>query len=808
MVGSGPSSSFWNGAEEGVGGEARGADHPEQVTLHTLMCSYDLDQEEVTGHTPTCDDGNKLAFLRGKLAAPCVLVTVPGSNVVHLTGAAKTLSARVLPPVHRLSCIWHRVGTEWAQRLPCWNSSESRGQGPGQMESMQAYVTKVHTSVVEELTRNKQHRFIIVDQEFFRLWWDGVTSAKQKLQVHEIVAQRLLEFVLGGQVMHDEVVTHVNDQTFQLTEGHGFLYKTFGIRPQFSWQVDSLGTSATTPTLFALAGFSGHIISRIDYDLKEAMQKDQEMQFVRRGSRSLLAQQEIFTHVLDENGYCSRRSRGLGSERGKDPDTFHSWTGFYASRSGLKGLARRASALLYAGESMFTQFTLAPHRFLDRAWALQQLQKLCWVVSEVQHHYAITGIHTPNVRDMFVEHLSTGMQGVRKLMASIIQDRSPALSGPEPGGHFAVVYNPLAWTVTTIVTLTVNFPEVNLTDETGNPVPAQSNQTIQVTQEFMEYHDNSDEGQVSISDNYVFAPNGTVKPAWAAVEMEILEGQLLTEIRQCFYRTVNDRDPAYTIYSRLARGPPGTDGELLGHHIQQEYTVGPLELNQNYYPTTQSAFIQDRQSRLVLLSEQVHGVSSQGSRQMEVMLHRRLLIKQPWALSVNVTLNDTSVVHSVLWLLLGPLTLTRDLGQRSGVALQHRPIVLLRELSETTRVHPDFQQQEAVTLPPSLHLQILSIPGWMYNSNHTKHLQNLQKGQAKVDFCRVLLRLHHLYEKGQHPVLSQPVTVNLQKTKDSHADYRVGYQSGAHRPLAPHRGPDITIHPKEIQTFFIHFQEQ
>ncbi|KAJ1060902.1 hypothetical protein K5549_002189 [Capra hircus] len=90
-----------------------------------------------------------------------------------------------------------------------------------------------------------------------------------------------------------------------LRDGCEFLYETFGIWPQFSWQVDSLGTSATTPTLFALAGFSGHIISRIDYDLKEAMQKDQEMQFVWRGSRSLLAQQEIFTHVLDENGYCS-----------------------------------------------------------------------------------------------------------------------------------------------------------------------------------------------------------------------------------------------------------------------------------------------------------------------------------------------------------------------------------------------------------------------------------------------------------------------------------------------------------------------
>ena len=42
---------------------------------------------------------------------------------------------------------------------------------------------------------------------------------------------------------------------------------------------------------------------------------------------------------------------------------------------------------------------------------------------------------------------------------------------------------------------------------------------------------------------------------------------------------VNDRDPTYTIYSQLALGPPGADGELLCHRIEQEYRVGPLELN-------------------------------------------------------------------------------------------------------------------------------------------------------------------------------------------------------------------------------------
>ncbi|XP_024844654.1 epididymis-specific alpha-mannosidase-like, partial [Bos taurus] len=84
-------------------------------------------------------------------------------------------------------------------------------------ENMQAYVTSVYNSVVEELTLEKKRRFIAVEQEYFRLWWDGVASDRQKGQVHQLVAEGRLEFVLGGQVMHDEAVTHIDDQILQLT---------------------------------------------------------------------------------------------------------------------------------------------------------------------------------------------------------------------------------------------------------------------------------------------------------------------------------------------------------------------------------------------------------------------------------------------------------------------------------------------------------------------------------------------------------------------------------------------------------------
>ncbi|KAM9677390.1 LOW QUALITY PROTEIN: epididymis-specific alpha-mannosidase [Trichechus inunguis] len=958
-------------------------------------------------------------------------------------------------------------------------------------ESMHAYAANVYTSVVEELIRRPQRRFIAVEQEFFRLWWSSVASDKQKRQVRELLDTGRLEFVLGGQVMHDEAVTHVDDQILQLTEGHGFLYETFGIRPRFSWHVDPFGASATTPTLFALAGFNAHLISRIDYDLKEAMQEAQELQFVWQGSPSLAEQQESFTHIMDQYSYCtpahipfSNRSgfywNGVAVFPEPPPDgvypnmsepvtpvnidlyaealvanvrqraawfrtpyvlwpwgcdkqffnasvqftnmdplldhvnsrtaelgvsvqyatladyfgalhalnttwgvrghqdflpyssgPFQAWTGFYTSRSVLKGLARRASALLHVGESMFTRHVWpAPRGALDLAWALQQLRQLRWAVSEVQHHDAITGTESPKVRDMYKEHLVTGMLGVWKLIATIVlagpeveEKRAAPAADSGPEGHSAVVYNPLAWTVTTIVTLTVSFPRVRITDESGHPVPAQiqnststpstydlhilttipglsyrhysitptvgaqegiqepaaalastvqfgrrprrrsshrgrrlvpvvndcytvlldrdtnlmhsireswSNRTVHVTQEFLEYHANGDVKQGPISDNYLFAPHEAAVPAWGAVGMEIVAGKLLTEVRQYFYRDPADKEHMYAIHSRLAHVPPrGSEGELLCGRIEQEYRVGPLELNReavlrtstdldsqqvihtddngyqmqlrppvhtdnsmarSYYPMVQAAFIEDHRSRLVLLSERAHGVSSQGSGQVEVMLHRRLWNNLQWDLGYNLTLNDTSAVRPVLWLLLGPQAVTAALRPRGGLALQHRPVVLYGELAGP-------RQQAAVTLPPSLHLQTLSIPGWKYSSNHTEHMQSLQegrRGEVEANLCRVLLRLHHLYEAGEDPLLSQPMTVDLQAvlrglgtvvaveersltgTSDVGTLRRWSWRTrtrrhhggGSSSPPRPPGGHTVTVHPKEIRTFFIHFREK
>ncbi|XP_010009310.1 PREDICTED: epididymis-specific alpha-mannosidase-like, partial [Nestor notabilis] len=97
------------------------------------------------------------------------------------------------------------------------NQRELSLSGRTKEESMRAYAANVYTSVVEELMKGKQRKFIAVEQEFFRLWWDAVATDTHKQQVHQLLQEGRLEFVIGGQVMHDEAVTLIDDQILQLT---------------------------------------------------------------------------------------------------------------------------------------------------------------------------------------------------------------------------------------------------------------------------------------------------------------------------------------------------------------------------------------------------------------------------------------------------------------------------------------------------------------------------------------------------------------------------------------------------------------
>ncbi|KAK7909651.1 hypothetical protein WMY93_014335 [Mugilogobius chulae] len=939
-------------------------------------------------------------------------------------------------------------------------------------ESMHAYAANVYSSVTEELSKAKDRRFIAVEQEFFRLWWDTVATDSQKKQVRQLVKNGQLEFIIGGQVMHDEAVTDLNDQILQMTEGHGFLYETFGVRPEFSWHVDPFGASATTPVLFSLTGFNAHLISRIDYDLKDAMQKDKKLQFVWRGSLSL-QKQEIFTHTMDQYSYCTPSNLPFSNSSGfywngvalfPDPpkdgvypnmslpvtkETIHAYAltmvdnirqraawfrtnhvlwpwgcdkqfynssvqfrnmdplmsyinqkskdfgvtvqlfalfyrvtssldWIYASRNVLKGVARQASSKLHAAETIFTQYRISfPDGPVAKDWALDKLKALRWAVSEVQHHDGITGTESPKVADMYMQHLTQAMMGADELLAALFllphKLNSPSLFSADYQGkdrvreapeQHIIVYNPLAWNITTIINITVNFSMASVFDDSGKPVPAQIQTTAQsnvtfdlfimvelgglqhrkyvvkfsekpcsasgdcgltykakrvlfdrkstrdwtrtgrrllpvlnecyklmfdqdtnllhsitylqdkrrvrMKQDFWEYHANGDVKSGPISDNYIFTASDAATQAYGAVEMEIIPGKIITEIRQYFYKNTTATDFSFSITTRV---PECYKTKVQCHRLEQTYSLGPLQINsevvlrtttslsnnktlytddngfqmmkrtyrefdnntlaRNYYPMVRAAFIEDDQSRLVLISDRAHGVSSQGSGQIEVMLHRRLWNNLPWNLGYNLTLNDSSVVRPRLWMILGSLNVTTEVYHREAIEMQHRPVIMAidqpkKPLKQTRRGFP----VPTVVLPPNLHLLSFSVPGWNYSSKHAAHVKQLEKGKrhdADPDYDRVLMRIMHLYEEGEHPELSKAVTVNIKEVLKGLGEVRAleersltgtwdinTLQRWKWKTTDPPQAQNkrsyanetttVTISPKEIRTFFVYFK--
>lgn len=81
-------------------------------------------------------------------------------------------------------------------------------------------------SVVEELKKSPDRRFIYVETAFFWRWWTNQDD-EMKATVKRLVENGQLEFILGGWVMNDEACSHYNAAVDQMTLGLRFVYIDF-----------------------------------------------------------------------------------------------------------------------------------------------------------------------------------------------------------------------------------------------------------------------------------------------------------------------------------------------------------------------------------------------------------------------------------------------------------------------------------------------------------------------------------------------------------------------------------------------------
>ncbi|GLT27152.1 hypothetical protein SLA2020_021760 [Shorea laevis] len=286
---------------------------------------------------------------------------------------------------------------------------------------------------------------------------------------------------------------------------------------------------------------------------------------------------------------------------------------------------------------------------------------------------------------------------------------------------------------------------------------------------------------------YVFRPNGTfpIKPE-TEVPLTVMRGPVLDEVHQQINSWIFQT-------TRLYKGK---------EHVEVEFIVGPvpiddgfgkevatqiktslennktfytdsngrdfikrvrdyradweLKVNQpvagNYYPINLGIYIQDSRKEFSVLVDRSVGGSSLVDGQIELMLHRRLLLDD--SRGVDEALNETVCV----------------LDDCRGLTIQGKYYFKFDALGEGAKWRRSFGQE--IYSPLLLAFAEQDGDDWM--SSHASTFSGIDSSYSlpdnvalltlqELDDGKVLLRLAHLYEIGEDSVLSSMTSVELKK---------------------------------------------
>ncbi|XP_054743678.1 lysosomal alpha-mannosidase [Anastrepha obliqua] len=173
-----------------------------------------------------------------------------------------------------------------------------------------AGVQYILDTVVQELLKDANRRFIYVESAFFFKWFNEQTADVQA-QVKTLVNDGRLEFAGGAWSMNDEAAVHYQSVIDQFTLGLKQLQDNLGTcgRPHVGWQIDPFGHSREMASLFAQMGFDGEFFARMDWVEKGVRIKNLDAEMVWQASEDLGDQAELFTGLLYNHysappGFC------------------------------------------------------------------------------------------------------------------------------------------------------------------------------------------------------------------------------------------------------------------------------------------------------------------------------------------------------------------------------------------------------------------------------------------------------------------------------------------------------------------------
>ncbi|XP_049765840.1 lysosomal alpha-mannosidase-like [Schistocerca cancellata] len=379
-----------------------------------------------------------------------------------------------------------------------------------------------------------------------------------------------------------------------------------------------------------------------------------------------------------------------------------------------------------------------------------------------------------------------------------------------------------------------------------------NNEEITLRQNFRYYEGwagNNSQPSLRASGAYIFRPYGTSVEVSPVVETKFYKGELVEEVHQEFTDWISQvirvyKDTNHIEFEWLVGPIPVDDdiGKEIITHITTDlvnnetfYTdsngremlkrvvnfrpTWDLEVNEpisgNYYPITSKIVIEDasKDLRLAILNDRAQGGSSLRNGEVEIMVHRRLLNDD--AKGVGEALDDEAfgkgrIARGKHYLVVGPTT---GSGNLSLVA-QERLLAQEKLLSPWVFVTPlniSFDEWTSYTT---------EFSGVFQNVPENVHILTLEPWKNNT----VLLRLEHILENNEDPILSNATVVNLEELFTTFVIKSVRESTlaanqwlGEYGRLnwidtsgvgmdsweVPNDIPNITLKPMQIRTFIV-----
>ena len=169
-------------------------------------------------------------------------------------------------------------------------------------EYFQSQTRRILDTVFAALKTDARRKFIWAEISYFEWWWREKTEDVRR-DFRKLLQNGQFEFVTGGWVMPDEANSNLYALNVQLDEGHAWLKKTFGIKPEYGWSIDPFGYSPTTPYLLKKRGFKGMLIQRVHYAVKRELARKQQLEFDWRQTWDNEGKHDLFTHLMPFYSY-------------------------------------------------------------------------------------------------------------------------------------------------------------------------------------------------------------------------------------------------------------------------------------------------------------------------------------------------------------------------------------------------------------------------------------------------------------------------------------------------------------------------